>query len=596
LSRLPSTDKDGIVLSDAINALLQAQSIAPEKLPAFECISLSVQVDTGTDADIGTGLKSVDWKAEQANDPTISRLIQLIQAGHRLTERQRALEREPVRKYLKEWSNFTFIDGVLYRKGSINGFPVSQLVLPEIYIDVVFSGLHDEAGHQGRDRTISLIKSRFYWPQIDEFVDQRVRHCSRCIRRKTLDRNAAKLVSVQSSYPMELVCMDFLSLEMSRGGYENVLIITDHFTRFAQALPAKNQTARNTAKLLFDNFICHYGFPSRLHSDQGRNFESEVIRELCNIAGVEKTRTTPYHPQGNGMPERFNETLMNMLGTLEDEQKADWKAHLPSMVHAYNSTRHDSTGFTPHYLLFGRHPRLAIDAFLGIEPDRSDNVDKSSYISKLKARLNFAYKVASREARRQGRKHKKRYDLRVREAKLQVGDRVLVRNVGVRGKCKLADRWERDVHVVVDQPNPELPVCSVKIEHGRSTPKLLHRNLLLPFMGLPLTGPKGNADSHTSSVTDSEVNRQHTETDHIVDPVTEGDSDLSFQVEDPEAVQRAEDTTAAEATADHGNTVPHENTSADHAPVPRYIIPARRTKTNRTRKRPQWMTDSWDLS
>jgi hypothetical protein len=214
----------------------------------------------------------------------------------------------------------------------------------------------------------------------------------------------------------------------------------------------------------------------------------------------------------------------------------------------------------------------------------------------LKARLNFAYKVASRKARRQGRKHKQRYDLRVREAKLQVGDRVLVRNVGVRGKCKLADRWEKDVHIVVDQPNHELPVYSVKKEHGRSAPKLLHRNLLLPFMGLPLTCPKGNVDSHTSPVSGSEVRRQHTEIDHSVDPVTEGDSDLSFQVEDPEAVHRAEDITEAKVTADHGNTIPHENSRADHTPVPRYIIPARRTKTNRTRKKPQWMTDSWDLN
>ena len=195
--------------------------------------------------------------------------------------------------------------------------------------------------------------------------------------------------------------MDFLSLEMSAGGYENILVITDHFTRYAQALPSKNQTAKTTARLLFDNFICHYGFPARLHSDQGRNFESQVIKELCSIANIEKSRTTPYHPMGNGMPERFNQTLLNMLGTLEDHQKSDWKSYVPSLVHAYNSTRHESTGYSPHFLMFGRHPRLAVDAFLGIRPE-SASQDQTKYAADLRKRLDFAYRCATKEARRQG--------------------------------------------------------------------------------------------------------------------------------------------------------------------------------------------------
>ena len=105
---------------------------------------------------------------------------------------------------------------------------------------------------------------------------------------------------------MELVCIDFLSLERSKGSFENALVITDHFTRYAQVFPTRNQEAKTTVKVLFDNFILHYGSPARLDSDQGRNFESKVIKELCSLAGVDKSRTTPYHPMGNGMVERFN--------------------------------------------------------------------------------------------------------------------------------------------------------------------------------------------------------------------------------------------------------------------------------------------------
>ena len=369
--------------------------------------------------------------------------------------------------------------------------------MPESFFGLVLAGLHDSVGHQGIERTLSLVKSRFFWPGIDVTVEAYVGKCPRCIRRKTPSSVTAGLVPIHSTFPLELACIDFLSFEMSRGGYENILVITDHYTHFAQAFATKNQTARTTAKVLFDNFICHYGFPSRLHSDQGRNFESSVIQELCKLGGISKSRTTPYHPQGNGMSERFNSTLLNMLETLEDKSKENWKAFIPALVHAYNSTKHETTGLTPHFLMFGRHPRLALDSFLGLDPEGFSGT-KTEYARDLRSRLNFAYKVASREARKQAKRHKKRYNLRVRHSKLESGDRVLVQNVGLKGKCKLADRWSQEVYTVVAQPNPEIPVFEVKPEATNAPSKFLHRNLLLPFMGLPVQEPNPPVDQSNS--------------------------------------------------------------------------------------------------
>ena len=226
---------------------------------------------------------------------------------------------------------------------------------------------------------------------------------------------------------MELVCIHFLSLERSKGGHEHILVITDHFTHYAQAFPTRNQLAKTTAKVLFENFIVHYRFPACLHSDQGRNFESNVIKELCSLAGVDKSRTTPYHPMGNGMVERFNQTLLKMLGTLEEHQKHDWKSFVATLVHSYNATRHDSTGYSPFFLMFGRHPRLAVDAYLGLSsPEESEILPKEHYVTKLKKCLQFAYKVASDEAHKNAERNKTTYDLKVREATLQEGDRVLI--------------------------------------------------------------------------------------------------------------------------------------------------------------------------
>ena len=292
-----------------------------------------------------------------------------------------------VLKYIREWKKLTMFNGVLYRNTTLNDELKCQLVLPLHFRSIVLKHLHDDIGHQGRDRTLSLVRSRFYWPGLEKDVEDKVKNCGRCKRRKTPIKPSAELVNITSTQPMELICIDFLSLERSKGGTEHILVITDHFTRYAKAFPTRNQLAKITAKILFENFVVHYGFPARIHSDQGRNFESNLIKELCSLAGVEKSRTTPYHPMGNGMVERFNQTLLNMLGTLEDHQKQDWKSYVAPLVHAYNATRHDSTGFSLYFLMFGRHPRLAIDAYLGLQspsPNEQNVGSREHYANKLK--------------------------------------------------------------------------------------------------------------------------------------------------------------------------------------------------------------------
>ena len=101
------------------------------------------------------------------------------------------------------------------------------------------------------------------------------------------------------------------------------MVIPDHFTKYALAIPTRNQAAKTTAEAFYNNFIVPYGIPTRSHSDQGANFESDLIKELCNTTNMKKTRTSVYHPQGNTGPERFNRTLLDMLGALENEQKGN---------------------------------------------------------------------------------------------------------------------------------------------------------------------------------------------------------------------------------------------------------------------------------
>ena len=346
-------------------------------------------------------------------------------------------------------------------------------------------------------------------------VEKKVKTCGRCVRRKALPEKAAPLVNINTTRPLELLCMDFLSLEPDSSGTKDILVMTDHFTKFAVAIPTPNQKARTVAKCLWDHFIVHYGFPERLHSDQGPDFESHMIKELCQVASIHKVRTTPYHPRGNPV-ERFNRTLLGMLGTLKNQEKSRWREYVKPLVHAYNCTRNEVTGFTPYELMFGRHPRLPVDLAFGLPVRGGQHKSHSQYVQTLKSRLQESYKIATTNAAKTANRNKTRYDRRVTVSDLGVGDRVLIRNVRLRGKHKLSDKWEAIVHVVVSRAGT-LPVYTVKPENSDGPLRTLHRDLLLPCGYLP------TEDRH--SVPQSAMRRPSTRANPSSDEPTPSDEE-----------------------------------------------------------------------
>uniref|UniRef100_A0A3P9JKY0 Integrase catalytic domain-containing protein n=1 Tax=Oryzias latipes TaxID=8090 RepID=A0A3P9JKY0_ORYLA len=265
--------------------------------------------------------------------------------------------------------------------------------------------------------------------------------------------------------------------------------MTDHFTKYAVAVPTPNQKARTVAKCLWENFFTHSGIPAKLHSDQGTDFESKTIRKLCGLAGIQKIRTTPYHPRGNPV-ERFNRTLLDMLGTLSEQEKKHWKDYVKPLVHAYNCTKNDVTGFSPYELMFGRQPRLPIDLAFGLPLKEDRSPSYREYVQKLTSHLEENRRAAIINAAKAMKKNKERFDRHVIAADLDVGERVLVRNVRQRGKHKLADKWEQSVYIVVSKAG-HLPVYTVRPEHCDKPLRTLHRDLLLPcaFSSIPPGDP-----------------------------------------------------------------------------------------------------------
>ena len=395
----------------------------------------------------GSRISKTTLRNAQRQDPAIGKVLKFKESGRWPSPWERRRESPATRVLLRQRSKlYLGKDGLLYRNSGTN----AQLLLPKCFHSTVFKELHQEMGHLGADRVIQLARERFYWPKMESDIIHFVTQACPCLKQRQPNLSTrAPLTSVTTSSPFELVSIEFLHLEQSSGGYEYILVIVDHFTRFAQAYPTKNKSSTTAADRLYNDFVLRFGFPVKILHDQGREFENKLFQRLHQLSGVTRLRTTPYHAQGNGKVERFNRTLLSMLRTLPENQKSKWKDSLNKVVHAYNCTRNDVTGFSPFYLLFRRSPRLPVDLMFGLSRDEAC-VTHRGYAEKWQIAMNEAYSLSAKNNLQSTVAGKKQYDKKVRFSSLQPGDRVLVRSLSERGgRGKLRSYWEQQIHVVM---------------------------------------------------------------------------------------------------------------------------------------------------
>ena len=474
--------------ADPINVLCHRHllSEADDNLPSItlvESLALTAEAVPDIYGDEAQGCSTIpnfseeELQQQQRSDPDIGHVINLLETGDEANSNLNPDSLE-LKLMLKEWKRLELRDGLLYRTRKSEDEITYQFVAPKSVRSTILKCLHDDMGHMGLERTLDLVRTRFYWPKMAAEVEKKIKSCGRCVRRKTPPEKSAPLVNINTTRPMELVCMDYLSLEPDSHNTKDILVITDHFTKYAVAIPTKDQKATTVAKSLWEQFFVHYGFPERLLSDQGRDFESQLIKELCVLAGITKVRTSPYHPRGNPV-ERFNRTLLGMLGTLREKDKSHWRDFVKPLAHAYNCTKNEVTGFSPYELLFGRQPRLPVDIVFCLPVKRGTHKSHSQYVKSLKARLQESYEIATRNSQKVADRNKRRFDKNVRESTLEEGDQVLVRNLRLRNKHKLADKWESTVYKVLKRLG-DLPVYTVQPMSGDGPNRTLHRDLLLP--------------------------------------------------------------------------------------------------------------------
>ena len=403
LSRIPSEEREVSIDQDAVRAIANAMQIGEfselnENPNLIICKSATPTPKK---------FSNEDWVREQNQDPNIGQFIQLLKGNKvepkSLTDDANIMNRKRGRYILR--------NGLLYRKCVSNNRETGylQFVLPKLFRKQALEACHDEVGHLGIERT-SLLQDRFYWPGMGEDIEDYVKTCPICLKFKAIPERA-KLNIIDVTRPLELVHIDFLTIETPKKDKDvNILVVTDHFTRYAQAYVTRSQTAPVVANTLWEKFFVHYGFPEKILSDQGRNFESNLLAELCKLVQIKKLRATSYRLEGNGSCDRFNRTLISMIGTLPEELKINWPQHVSTLTHAYNCTRNNATGFSPYFLMYGRQPLLPIDIEFGVFTPDVTGVATQKYVQMLKHQLEWAYNKAREVSAKEAKRSKRRYN------------------------------------------------------------------------------------------------------------------------------------------------------------------------------------------
>uniref|UniRef100_A0A674IBQ6 Gypsy retrotransposon integrase-like protein 1 n=1 Tax=Terrapene triunguis TaxID=2587831 RepID=A0A674IBQ6_9SAUR len=337
-------------------AILDALDVSPE---TFRQRFRSLTYATGN-APPGAGedpSPTTDFCLDQRADPTLQRVYeQLAIADGTVLDPGRAAQ----------WPHFELRQERLYRveRDPHTGETRTQLLVPWCHQRAVMKLAHDvpTAGHLGHEKTLAWILGRFFWPGVHQEVKNYCNPCPDCQLATPARTPKAPLIPMPLiETPFERVAMDLVGpLPKSSVGFQYILVMLDYATRFPEAIPLRNITAHTIADELVKVFA-RVGLPREILTDQGTNFTSRLLRQVCELLGVKQLRTSVYHPQTDGLVERFNQTLKDMLRKFPQEDLRRWDQLLPPLLLAVREVPQSSTKFSPFELLYGHQPRGLLD-------------------------------------------------------------------------------------------------------------------------------------------------------------------------------------------------------------------------------------------
>ena len=263
--------------------------------------------------------------------------------------------------------------------------------------------------------------------------------CEHCVQ-KSRKKSIAPMQHIPVGVPLEKVALDIMGpFQVSDSGNTHILVVSDYFTRWVEAYPIPDQTAQVVADKFVTEFVLRYGIPAQIHTDQGRDFMSNLFCEMAKLLGIEKTRTTPYHPMSDGLVERLNRTIQDMLRSFVNENRDDWEDHLPYVLSAYRSSVQESTGCSPNHMMFGREFCIPLTLLVGQPADNPPELCAVRYVEWLKQAMVKAFDFAREKMNLSAVRQKRNYNRKSVQSTLNVGDWVWlydhVNSAKKLGKC-----------------------------------------------------------------------------------------------------------------------------------------------------------------
>lgn len=372
----------------------------------------------------------ISLKSIQEKDADIALVIKWLKGGIKPKSEDLAGKSIFVREIVGQWDMLLIRDDLLYRKWVTGqGNDIFQAVIPARERRKVLYFCHDfkGSGHLGHKKTLEKVRSKYYWPGCRKDVRTYVAGCETCSKRKSPNvTKRAPMKVVETGIPMERVATDILGeLPKTDRGNRYILVVSDYFTKWTDSFAMPNMEAQTVAKILVEEVFAKLGVPRILHSDQGRQYESNLFQELCALLHIEKTRTSPYHPQSDGMVERFNKTLATMLSAYVNDHQTNWDESLPYVMQAYRSAVHETTGYTPNFLMLGRETTTPLDLMYELPGDLKIT-PRNQWVWELQERLEEAHSIVRENTKQAMCRQKTYHDRKLSFEKFSPGDIVFV--------------------------------------------------------------------------------------------------------------------------------------------------------------------------
>ena len=368
---------------------------------------------------------SFQLREAQAKDRNIGVILAWLEQSHEPSQRELQLSSPETRALWLLRDQICIRDGVMYYDWSYCEGRSRCLIVPDSLRQKVLYYCYDtkDSGHLGHSKTLDRLKEKFYWYGMTRDSEIYVKQCSVCNQNKKRNRTPrSPLGTYHAGYPMERVHIHILGpFTPSRSGNIFILVMVDQFTKWVElaALPAQN--AELTAKAFLDHFIVNFGCPVEVHSDQGRNFESNLFQAFCQLLEIAKTRTTPNHPSGNGQAEVFNRVILQTIRSyLSSWGIRRWDENLPLICMALHSMKNKSTGFSANMMMLGRETTQPIDLILGLP--RHTPQDPPNWVATLSRNLSKIHSLARETTGKTQMRQKRDYDLRVLVHPYEKGD------------------------------------------------------------------------------------------------------------------------------------------------------------------------------